>query len=150
MRLTLHSDYALRVLIFAAVTSEKLVSTRQISESLGVSANHLAKVVNRLGHTGFLDIRRGRSGGFRLAREPKSIRIGDIIRATEPDFNIVECFDLKTNKCRIAPACGTTSIFRDAERAFLAVLDRKTLADVIGNPGSVSKYRSTLGIANNN
>ena len=147
MRLTLHSDYALRVLIFAAVASEKLVSTRQISDSLGVSANHLAKVVNRLGHTGFLDIRRGRNGGFRLAREPKSIRIGDVVRATEPDFHIVECFDAKTNTCRLTPACGLTSVFQDARQAFLEVLDHKTLADVVSGPASAAKYRSVLGLA---
>ncbi len=146
MRLTLHSDYALRVLLFAAVSKQQLVSTRQIGDALGISVNHLAKVVNRLGREGFLEIRRGRNGGFRLARDPASIRVGDVLRATEPDFHLAECFDAGANSCLMTPVCGITPLFAEARDAFLHVLDRKSIADIIGGPASARRYRELFGL----
>ncbi len=140
MRLTKHSDYALRVLIYAAAHPEELVSTDAIATSFGISGNHLVKIINNLGKHGLLEVRRGRSGGLRLAREPEAIVIGEVVRLTEPDFHIVECFDAEGNGCPISEACGLISPLHEATRAFLAVLDGYTLADVIG-PRRRTKYR---------
>jgi len=132
MRLTKHSDYALRVLLYTAAHPEELVSTDAIATAFGISANHLVKIINNLGKHGFLEVKRGRSGGLRLAREPEEIVIGEVVRVTEPDFYMVECFDREANACPISAACGLIAPLHEATRAFLGVLDGYTLADVMG------------------
>ena len=130
MHLTLHADYALRVLLYLAVRPERLVSTQEVSEAYGISKNHLVRVVQALGKHGFVEVRPGRSGGLTLARTPSEISLGQVFRVAEPDFHLVECFDRQTNTCPIAPACGLKGMLFEARDAFLAVLDKYTLADV--------------------
>jgi Rrf2 family transcriptional regulator, nitric oxide-sensitive transcriptional repressor len=131
MRLTLHADYSLRVLLYLATRPERLVSTQEVSEAYGISKHHLVRVVQTLGRHGFVEVRPGRSGGITLARAPADISLGEVFRATEPDFHLVECFDRKTNTCPITPACGLIGVLVEARDAFLAVLDKYTLADVL-------------------
>jgi Rrf2 family nitric oxide-sensitive transcriptional repressor len=130
VHLTLHADYALRVLLYLAARPERLVSTQEVSEAYGISKNHLVRVVQALGKHGFIEVRPGRSGGLTLARTPSEISLGQVFRVTEPDFHLVECFDRQTNTCPIAPACGLKGMLFEARDAFLAVLDKYTLADV--------------------
>jgi Rrf2 family nitric oxide-sensitive transcriptional repressor len=130
VHLTLHADYSLRVLLYLAAHPERLVSTQEVSEAYGISKNHLVRVVQSLGRHGFIDVRPGRAGGLCLAREPSEISLGQVFRVTEPDFHVVECFDKDTNTCPIAPACGLRGMLVEARDAFLAVLDRYTVADV--------------------
>ncbi|PRP95511.1 HTH-type transcriptional repressor NsrR [Enhygromyxa salina] len=146
MRLTKHSDYALRVLIYVAAVRdrERLISTEEISESYAISSHHLVKVVGKLGKAGYLEIKRGRGGGVRLARDPEAIRIGEVIAATEPDFAFVECMQDGNQACPLTGACALVPPLQEAQEAFLAVLDRYTLADVIGRRGHA--YRKLLGI----
>lgn len=132
MRLTVYTDYSLRVLLYAGLHPERLVSTQEISRSYRISHHHLVKVVNHLGSAGFLEIHRGRKGGFRLGREPEAIRIGDVVRQTEPDFNLVECFNPEANVCPITPACRLKNALERAKAAFMGVLDELTLADMLG------------------
>ncbi len=130
MHLTLHADYSLRVLLYLVVRPERLVSTQEVSEAYGISKNHLVRVVQALGRQGFIEVRPGRTGGITLARTPAEISLGEVFRVTEPDFHLVECFDRGTNTCPIAPACGLKGVLFEAREAFLAVLDKYTLADV--------------------
>jgi Rrf2 family nitric oxide-sensitive transcriptional repressor len=130
VHLTLHADYALRVLLYLAARPERLVSTQEVSEAYGISKNHLVRVVQALGKHGFIEVRPGRSGGLTLARAPSEIFLGQVFRVAEPDFHLVECFDRQTNTCPIAPACGLKGMLFEARDAFLAVLDKYTLADV--------------------
>jgi Rrf2 family nitric oxide-sensitive transcriptional repressor len=130
VHLTLHADYSLRVLLYLAARPDRLVSTQEVSEAYGISKNHLVRVVQALGKHGFIEVRPGRSGGLTLARAPSDISLGQVFRVTEPDFHLVECFDRQTNTCPIAPACGLKGILFEARDAFLAVLDKYTLADV--------------------
>jgi Rrf2 family nitric oxide-sensitive transcriptional repressor len=130
VHLTLHADYSLRVLLYLAARPERLVSTQEVSEAYGISKNHLVRVVQALGKHGFIEVRPGRSGGLTLARAPSEISLGLVFRVAEPDFHLVECFDRQTNTCPIAPACGLKGMLLEARDAFLAVLDRYTLADV--------------------
>lgn len=132
MHLTLHGEYSLRVLIYLAAHPGRYVSTQEISDAYGVSHHHLVKVVHGLGKRGFLAVKRGRSGGITLGRDPDRIRIGDVVRAMEPQFHLAECFDTETNTCPIVPVCGLKPVFVGALKAFLAELDRHTLADVMG------------------
>jgi Rrf2 family transcriptional regulator, nitric oxide-sensitive transcriptional repressor len=130
VHLTLHADYALRVLLYLAARPERLVSTQEVSEAYGISKNHLVRVVQALGKHGFVEVRPGRSGGLTLARLPAEIALGKVFRATEPGFQLVECFDRETNTCPIAPACGLKGVLFEAREAFLSVLDKYTLADL--------------------
>jgi Rrf2 family nitric oxide-sensitive transcriptional repressor len=139
MRLTRYSDYALRVLIYLAARPDELSAINDISQAYGISQNHLMKVVSDLASNGYVISLRGRNGGIRLARPAKNITVGDVVRHTEEDFDLVDC-----GSCIIAPACGLTSAFHDAVKAFLAVLDGYTLADLMSRR---SKLRSLLTTA---
>ncbi|MCK6586224.1 MAG: Rrf2 family transcriptional regulator [Polyangiaceae bacterium] len=131
MHLTLHADYSLRVLLYLSAHPGRQVSTGEISDAYGISKNHLVRVVHELGRLGYLDVRPGRSGGLSLARSPSQIRVGDVIREMEPHMNLLECFNPAENTCPILPACALKSVLEEARDAFLAVLDKLTLADVI-------------------
>ncbi|MCC6947910.1 MAG: Rrf2 family transcriptional regulator [Bradyrhizobiaceae bacterium] len=134
MRLTNFSDYALRVLIYAAARRDRLITIEETAAVYGISRAHLMKVVNQLTRAGFLKAVRGRSGGLTLAKRPNQIKIGDVLRATEPDFALVECFT-PDNKCRITPRCRLRGVLKEALAAFNSTLDRYTLADLILKPG---------------
>ena len=130
MRLTFYSDYSLRLLMYAAVRHGELVTIQEVATAYGISKNHLMKVAFELGRKGYLDTVRGRGGGFRLSRSPEKIRLGDVVRETEEDFTMVECFDPKTNKCAITAPCRLRGALSRALKAYFAVLDEYTLADL--------------------
>lgn len=144
MRLTKHSDYALRVLVYVASAEGRQVSTEEVSAAFGISAHHLVKVVGKLGKTGFLTIKLGRSGGFVLARDASEIRLGTVIEATEPDFAFVECLEPGNTTCLLTGSCGLVRPLREAQRAFIAALDQYTLADTMSRRGA--NYRRLLGL----
>jgi Rrf2 family nitric oxide-sensitive transcriptional repressor len=135
MRLTSFSDYALRMLMFAASHPGKPFTIEAAARSFGVSRTHLNKVANTLTRGGFLTAVRGRSGGLLLAHPPAAIRIGDVVRLTEPDFAVVECF-ATGNQCVLTGACKLSGMMGEAIAAFQAALDRYTLADLILAPNS--------------
>ncbi len=128
MRLTKFSDYALRALMLAASRPDERVTVNEAAQLYGISHMHLKKVVKFLSAEGYLDATRGHHGGFALALPPAAINLGVLIRKTEPDFGLVECF-LDGNSCPISHCCGLAGIFNDGLAAFLMVLDNYTLAD---------------------
>ncbi|MDR3397627.1 MAG: Rrf2 family transcriptional regulator [Pandoraea sp.] len=134
MRLTDHTDYSLRTLIYVAVYPDELVHVQSVAEAFDIPKNHLVKIVQKLGQLGFLHTVRGRSGGIRLGRAPERIGLGEVVRAMEPDFALVECFHEGENACVITPACNLRGVLGEALRAYFAVLDRYTLADLVGKP----------------
>lgn len=129
MRLTMFTDYALRTLILAASKKDRNVTIEEAAALYAISAPHLRKVVRTLTHAGFLEAQRGRSGGFRLAIPAEAINLGDVIRATEPDFALVECFR-EDNQCLIARSCRLPPILNRAIEAMLHVFDQHSLADL--------------------
>lgn len=134
MRLTRFSDYSFRTLIYLGAHGERLVPLPEIAEAYGISYNHLVKVARMLAELGVVTAVRGRSGGLRLAVEPARINIGWLVRHTEPDFHLVECFDQSTNGCRIAPACVLRQALLEARESFLETLDGYTLASFLSPP----------------
>lgn len=130
MHLTRYTDYALRVLIFTGLTQPETATIREISEHYGISRNHLMKVVQDLNSKGYLIAQRGKKGGVKLNGPPERIKLGALVRDMEPDMKLVECFSAD-NQCVVAPSCELQRIFREALRAFLAVLDSYTLADIL-------------------
>lgn len=137
MQLSLFSDYALRALIYLAVREEEdgPAEISGLADAYGISRNHLVKVIHRLGQLGFIETRRGRSGGIRLILDPAEIRLGEVVRATEPRAPLLPCLSAKPTEgppdCRIKPICRLRGVLRDANEAFYSSLDQKTLADVI-------------------
>jgi len=129
MQLTQFSDYSLRLALYLAAHPHQLVTLQEVSEAYGISQHHLVKVTGRLIEHGVVASVRGRNGGLRLNRAPEAINIGELVRMTEPHFNLVECFDADTNTCPIDKACGLKAVLRQAQDAFLRELDRHTLAE---------------------
>jgi Rrf2 family nitric oxide-sensitive transcriptional repressor len=129
MELTYYTDYALRVLLYAGLRPEKLCLISEIAEDYGISENHLMKVVHGLAQGGFVRTYRGKGGGLTLAKDPKDITIGSVMRHMEGQFKPVECFRTG-NKCAITGACDLPSILDEAFLAFITVLDGYTLADL--------------------
>lgn len=131
MRLTGHTDYALRLLMYLGRRQDRLVTVQEIATAHAISEHHLRKVAHRLGQAGLVATWRGRAGGLRLALPPASISVGAVVRLAEADFTIVECFNATRNTCHLSGACRLQDGLRKATEAYLGHLDRQTLADLI-------------------
>lgn len=137
MRLTMYTDYTLRVMMYLAVKyrEEGVATIDEMARSYDISRNHLMKIVNELSQTGFVETLRGRTGGVRLARPPADISIGDVVRMAEKDFAVVACHDSGTpHNCTIFQACNLKRGLARAVDAFMRELDQMTLADAITTP----------------
>ena len=133
MRLTTFTDYSLRVLIYLGTHSNQQAAVGEIALAYGISKNHLMKVIQFLADEGFVVTTRGKGGGVRLNLDPDRIRIGDIVRKSEADSVLVECYSPETSECRIERSCLLRGAFQKAVQAFYAVLDTYTLADLVVN-----------------
>lgn len=132
MRLTLHTDYALRVLVHVGLRGGELVTINEIADCYGISKNHLTKVVHQLGRSGYLETVRGKYGGVRLLARPETVRLGEFIRAVEDDFALARCMKGdEESACRLQGGCVAQAAFRKGLDAFFTVLDDYTLADMI-------------------
>lgn len=134
MRLSEYTDYSLRVLMYCAAHPQRLVTIGELAEHHRVSKNHLMKVVNALARQGVIETTRGRGGGLRLLQAADAIRVGDIVRAAETDFRLVECFDPATDTCTLTPTCRLKLVFGGALQAYFQELDAVTLADITAPP----------------
>lgn len=135
MRLTRHTDYALRVLVFLAARPGERFSTQSIADAYGISLAHLHKVVRALGELGLVALHRGAGGGVELARDPDDVSVGAVVRALDHEDALVECFRPEDDDCVISPACALKGALRSAQRAFYADLDPLTLGDVVRGQG---------------
>jgi Rrf2 family nitric oxide-sensitive transcriptional repressor len=143
MRLTVYTDYALRLLMYLAVQRDGLATVADIATSYGISRNHLTKVVHQLGLTGYIETVRGRGGGMRLGRPAAEIVLGEVVRLTETDMVLVPCFDPLNTECPLRGACVLRNALKHAQSAFIDVLDGYTLADLAAGPVAM---RRMLGI----
>ncbi|MDA7949694.1 MAG: Rrf2 family transcriptional regulator [Hyphomicrobiaceae bacterium] len=141
MRLTTHTDYALRTLMFLAAHDERLVTISEIAGRYTISRNHLMKVVHTLGRLGIIETVRGRSGGLRLARPASDIGVGAVVRALEDGTQMVECFRADGGACLITGACRLKGALSVALGSFYDTLDTYTLADLVdGNQRLASLF----------
>lgn len=144
MRLTLYTDYALRVLMLLALEPAQLHTIEEVARRYDISRNHLMKIVQTLAQAGFIESLRGRGGGLRLGQPAEDISLGAVVRITEDGFALVECFDKERNSCVVSPVCGLRSPLDEALRAFLAVLDSYTIADLVRHPVTAKRMRRLL------
>jgi len=138
MRLTVMSDYSLRVLMYLAVEPGRRATIQEIATAYQISENHLMKVVHNLAQLGFVATVRGRGGGLTLGKPAAQITIGAVLRATEDDFALVECFG-SSDTCRITSACRLKRVLQQALRAYFDVLDQSTLADLVAKPKALAE-----------
>ena len=138
MRLTLHADYSLRVLMFAGLKGSELSTITEIAEHFEISRSHLMKVVHDLGRLGYIETVQGKNGGFRLMRKPSQINVGAVVRDTEEELAVIGCLQQK-GFCRIEDACVLRRALQEATKAFLAVLDKYTLEDLLRPGRSLAK-----------
>lgn len=146
MRLTSFTDYCLRALIFVALKGDELTTIDEIAEHHKINRNHLVKVVFRLGQLGYLQTWRGKGGGIRLAADPDKLSLGKLVRQTEQDFALVECFPGRDCLCVIEPACALKNALRTALEAFFNVLDQYTIADLAKPSRNLARLLAVPGV----
>lgn len=130
MRLTLYTDYALRLLLALTAPRSERVTIAEVARAYGIARNHLTKVAYDLSSQGLIKTTRGKGGGLALASPPETISLGAVVRITEGDFALVPCLGRDPESCRILPVCKLQHALQEARAAFLAVLDSYTLADL--------------------
>lgn len=131
MQFTRFTDYGIRSLMYLANRPDQLSTVRQISEYYGISHHHTVKVVHKLSQLGYVEGSRGKGGGIKIACDPSKLRLGDLITQLEPNMDLVECFDPKTNSCRITESCRLKHFLFDANRKFIEDLNQHTLQDTL-------------------
>ena len=134
MQLTLYTDYSLRVLVYLSLNQDRSATISEIADFYQISRNHLVKVVHNLSLKSYIISTRGKGGGLRLARKPQLINIGAVVRDTEPNFHIVECFNAESkNDCSVEPICKLKNILGQASTNFLNTLDTYSISDILNN-----------------
>jgi Rrf2 family nitric oxide-sensitive transcriptional repressor len=144
MKLTSYTNYALRSLQLAALKSPDLVRVDDVAKIHNLSRPHIMKIVHELGRAGYLETVRGRGGGFRLARPPEEIIVGDVVRITEGPLDVVECFNPEKNTCPLMGICILSRKMKEATAAFMAVLDDLTIAQIASNRGQLMERIAPL------
>lgn len=148
MRMTLHTDYALRVLIYLAIHDPRPSTVGDVAGSYGISRNHLLKVVLRLRDMGLVATARGRTGGVRLATAPEKINVGEVVRTLGDEFPIVECMK-SGGGCVLSPICRLKGVVREALGAYLSVFDKYTLADLVANRAELASVLNAYKLIDN-
>lgn len=139
MKLTQYSDLGLRLLMYLALRQNELVTIQEVSERFAISRNHLVKISHQLTKAGLIESIQGRNGGIRLARPPQDISVEQVLRTTEDNFDLVECFVPALNQCVISGACKLTVVLDEARAAFFNVLRQVSLADLVTNGKMLEK-----------
>lgn len=139
MQLTLFSDYSLRLLMYLGLKPSEVVPIVEVSDAFGVSRHYMLKVMNELVQLGYIEAVRGRNGGVRLLKKPSELRLGKLVRQTEPSGGVLQCIDDREADCPIVPVCRLRKVLAEAEAEFYRVIDRYTLADLLAQPAALTR-----------
>ncbi len=137
MQLTQFTDYSLRALIYIMLRKESC-TIKDITEAYGISNNHMVKIIHNLAKLKLIKTIRGKNGGILMAAQPEAVNLSQLIIQLEPHFDLVPCFNKEKTNCCIAPVCKLKSVLHEAQAAFMSVLERYTLADVVSNKSDLS------------
>ena len=143
MRLTKQTNYAIRLLMYCATNQGQLSRVSEIAAAYSVPEMFLFKILQPLVEHGMLETVRGRNGGVRLAKPASQITLFDVVRVTEDNFSMAECFSNDAAECPLIDSCALNAALRKALGAFFEVLDSKTIADLAGKRRSL---RERLGL----
>jgi Rrf2 family nitric oxide-sensitive transcriptional repressor len=138
MQLTLFSDYSLRLLMYLGLKPSEVVPIVEVSDAFGVSRHYMLKIMNELVQLGYIEAVRGRNGGVRLLKRPNELRLGKLIRQTEPGGGVLDCIEDREADCPIVAVCRLRKVLAEAETEFYKVIDRYTLADLISQPNALT------------
>lgn len=144
MQLTQFTDFSLRALIYIALRKESC-TIQDITNAYLISNNHMVKIIHNLAKLGLVKTSRGKGGGIVMAVPPETLNLGQLVVQLEPHFDLVPCFNKEKANCCIAPVCKLKNILHEARTAFMNVLERYTVADVLHNPKELSALLS-IGI----
>lgn len=147
MKLTSYTNYALRTLQMAAIRAPHLVRIDEVAQAHRINRAHLTKIVHQLAQAGYLETVRGPRGGLRLARPAGEIVVGDVVRLTEGPLDVVECFSAARNTCKLRGICHLSAKLQEATRAFMAVLDDLTIAQIAANRDDLLARLGLSGVA---
>ncbi|KTD01319.1 Rrf2 family transcriptional regulator [Fluoribacter gormanii] len=139
MQLTQFTDYSLRALIYIALRKESC-TIKDITDAYDISNNHMIKIIHNLSKLGLIKTIRGKNGGILMAAQPEAINLGQLITQLEPHFDLVPCFNKEKANCCIAPVCKLKGLLHEAQAAFMNILGRYTLADVLHNKNELSGF----------
>ena len=139
MKLTQYSDLGLRLMMYLAHRYGEPVTIQEVSDRFAVSKNHMVKISHQLTNSGLIESTRGRNGGVSLARPPESISVEQVLRATEDNFDLVECFNASQNHCVLSDVCKLSGVLDTALAAFFSVLRQSTLADLVKNRKAIER-----------
>ncbi|WP_027016385.1 RrF2 family transcriptional regulator [Comamonas composti] len=145
MRLTMMTDYALRLLMHVAQQPERLCTIAEVARAQRISEAHLMKVTHQLALQGWLETVRGKGGGMRLAHAPADINLGAVVRGMESDFALVECFG-SASQCSFTGQCTLAGVLGGALQSFMAHLDGFSLADLLPRPGKSVRLRPSAAL----
>ncbi|MGB4813148.1 MAG: Rrf2 family transcriptional regulator [Methylophilaceae bacterium] len=138
MQITTFSDYSMRVMMYLGLQHGQMVNISDIAEAYSISENHLMKVVHYLAQRGYVETIRGKGGGLRLVKDPKSIKIGEMLHESEGGSGLLPCLD-GASSCCIYKSCKLVEILREAQAALYLVLDNYTLADLLSDEAPLAK-----------
>ncbi len=139
MKLTQYSDLGLRLLIYLAHRYGEPITIQEVCDRFAVSKNHMVKISHQLTNSGLIESTRGRNGGVRLATAPENISVEQVLRATEDNFDLVECFNASQNHCVISEVCRLKGVLKAALAAYFSVLRQTSLADLVKNDRALEK-----------
>lgn len=145
MQLTQFTDYSLRALIYIALNKDSC-TIKDITDAYGISNHHMVKIIHNLAKLSLIKTIRGKGGGILMAAAPETINLGRLIVQLEPHFDLVPCFNRAKANCCIAPVCKLKGVLHEAQAAFMKVLERYTLADVLHNPQELSLLLSIKSV----
>lgn len=137
MQLNRQTDYALRVLVFLAVSpKDSLVNLDAIAEKFNIVRNHLTKIITKLAKLNYISTQRGNGGGIRLNYETLELNLFDIMNNFETTFKSIDCAGIS---CPIQGICRLEGILSEAESAYSSVLQGYKLKDLVPSSNNEQK-----------
>jgi len=141
MKISTKGRYALRMLLdLAEHQGDGYIALKDIAQRQGVSKKYLEQIVPILNRAEVLRTNRGFQGGYRLAKQPKELTAGDVLRITEGSLSPVACAEQDVIDCPRSADCPTLPLWRGLNKVINEYLDSVTLQDLIDMQAGADDY----------